>query len=167
MIYWQNRTKIFSRSLMVKWQKSFSEKYEDNTPGKRGRPKEIDDQTVKTIDDVIREDRWRIEKILGISKSSIHRILSDNLGMHRVFARWVPRLLKVEEKTREFRVRKKFLDGCDLDRKNSSTESFPQMRHGSIITIQRESENPVCGKHPEHLHLRRQRYLDLPENTCL
>ena len=101
MIYWQNRTKIFSRSLMVKWQKSFSEKYEDNTPGKRGRPKEIDDQTVKTIDDVIREDRWRIEKILGISKSSIHRILSDNLGMHRVFPRWVPWLLKVEEITKE------------------------------------------------------------------
>ena len=33
--------------------------------------------------------------------TSIHHILSDNLGMHRVFARWVHRLLKVEEKTKE------------------------------------------------------------------
>ena len=59
----------------------------------------MDDQTVKTIDGVVREDRRRtvreMEEILGISKSSIHRILSDNLGMHRVFGCWIPRLLKV------------------------------------------------------------------------
>ena len=49
--------KNVSRSLVVKWHKLFFEEYEGNAPGKRGRPKEMDDQTVKTIDDVIREDR--------------------------------------------------------------------------------------------------------------
>ena len=105
--------KNVSRSLVFKWHKLFSEEYEDNAPGKRGRPKEMDDQTVKTIDNVIREDRRRtvreMEEILGISKSSIHPILSDNLGMHRVCARWVPRLLKVEEKQKRISCSKEFL----------------------------------------------------------
>ena len=84
------------------WHKLFFEEYEDNFPGKRERPKKMDDQTVETIDDVFREDRSRtvreMEEILGKSKSSIHRILLNNLGMHRACARWVPQLLKVEEK---------------------------------------------------------------------
>ena len=49
---------------MFKWHNLFSEEYEDNAPGKRGRPKEMDDQTVKTIDDVIREDRRRTARVL-------------------------------------------------------------------------------------------------------
>ena len=38
-----------------------------------------------------------------------YRILSDNLGMHRVCARWVPRLLKVEEKQKRNSCSKEFL----------------------------------------------------------
>ena len=75
--------KIFSRSLMVKWNKLFSEEYEDNAPGKRRRQKEMDDQTVKTIDDVGREDRCRTEEILGISKSSIHVYSPHSIGQFR------------------------------------------------------------------------------------
>lgn len=35
-----------------------------------------------------------IEEILEISKASVQHTLSDNLGMHRIYARWVSRLLK-------------------------------------------------------------------------
>lgn len=50
-----------------------------------------------------------MEEILGIGKSSIHRILSDNLRMQRVCARWVPRLLKEEEKQRRVLCSREFL----------------------------------------------------------
>ena len=75
--------KSVSRSLVFKWHKLFSEEYEDNAPGKRRRQKEMDDQTVKTIDDVGREDRCRTEEILGISKSSIHVYSPHSIGQFR------------------------------------------------------------------------------------
>lgn len=59
-------------------------------------------KTVKLLDNTIRDDKCRtvreIVVILRISESSVHYIISDNLGMHRICARWVHRLLKNEEK---------------------------------------------------------------------
>ena len=38
--------------------------------------------------------------MVGISKSAVHHILTENLDMRKLCARWVPRLLKMEQKQR-------------------------------------------------------------------
>ena len=38
--------------------------------------------------------------MVDISKSAIHRILTKNLDMRKLCARWVPRFLKMEQKQR-------------------------------------------------------------------
>ena len=38
--------------------------------------------------------------MVGIPKSAVHRILTDNLDMRKLRARWVPRLLTMEQKQR-------------------------------------------------------------------
>lgn len=65
------------------------------------------------MNDIIRQDRRRtvreIEDMLGISKSSVHRILPEKIGMQRVCARWVPRILKYEEKQKRISCSLEFL----------------------------------------------------------
>ena len=38
--------------------------------------------------------------MVGISKRAVHRILTENLDMRKLCARWVPRLLTMEQKQR-------------------------------------------------------------------
>ncbi|KYN42498.1 Histone-lysine N-methyltransferase SETMAR [Trachymyrmex septentrionalis] len=38
--------------------------------------------------------------MVNISKSAVHRILAENLEMRKLCARWVPRLLTIEQKQR-------------------------------------------------------------------
>jgi oligoribonuclease (3'-5' exoribonuclease) len=54
---------------------------------------------VKNCIDADRRQTVReISEIVDISKTTVHRIMSDELNMSRVCARWVPRLLKDDEK---------------------------------------------------------------------
>lgn len=157
-----------SRALVFQWHKRYTDGYEETKQEKRGRPKEIDDNVVELINDTIRDDRRRtvreMEEILGIGKSSIHRILSDNLRMQRVCARWVPRLLK-EEKQRRVLCSREFLrrlrSGREnfLDRIITTDETWLHM-------TKRESESQVFGKHREHHHQKRQKSQNLSVRVC-
>ena len=52
---------------------------------------------------VLDDRRLKVRELadmVGISKSAIHRILTENLDMRKLCARWVPRLLKMEQKQR-------------------------------------------------------------------
>ena len=69
----------------------------------RGRPNtSTDDEHTATVSALIVEDALmsvrRIAETVGISKSSAHLILYDNLGLTLVCARWVPRLLTPQMK---------------------------------------------------------------------
>ena len=92
------------RALVFKWHKRSAEGYtfEIEFDSKLGRPTEINRQIVNHVRDVIDTDRrlpvWEISEDIGISKTSLHRILRETLGMSRVCARWVPRLLTEDEK---------------------------------------------------------------------
>ena len=44
--------------------------------------------------------------MVGISESAVHRILTENLDMRKLWARWVPRLLKMQQKQRRKDVSK-------------------------------------------------------------
>ena len=52
---------------------------------------------------------------LGVSCSTVHGILTDELGMSKVSARWVPRLLSDKEKEQRVRCSRLFLSCCDVE----------------------------------------------------
>ncbi|XP_027851471.2 protein GVQW3-like [Aphis gossypii] len=72
-----------------------------------GRPStSLTDKNVKNIHKINLEDRRKtIEEVAersGVTWSSVQRILSENLGMKRVAAKFVPRLLTEQQKQGRF-----------------------------------------------------------------
>lgn len=71
------------RALVFKWHKRYPDGYEETEHEKRGQPKEIDENVVGIINDIIRDDRRRtvrgMKEMLWNGKSSMHHILSENL----------------------------------------------------------------------------------------
>ena len=68
-----------------------------------GRPNEVTaPETVKKIHKMVLADRRvkvrELADMVGISKSAVHRILTQHLHMKKLCARWVPRLLTMEQK---------------------------------------------------------------------
>ena len=59
-------------------------------------------EMVKKIHKMVLDNRQikvpELADIVGISKSAVHRILTKNLDMRKLYARWVPRLLTIEQK---------------------------------------------------------------------
>ncbi|KAK3084951.1 hypothetical protein FSP39_021962 [Pinctada imbricata] len=106
-----------SRALIYKWHKRFTDGWTDNVT--QGRKKKDNLTTIKFVKKVIDEDRRQtvreVAEKTGISKSAIQRILSYDLGMSRVFARWVPRLLSEDEMNTRVAASKQFLARIDRD----------------------------------------------------
>lgn len=102
-----------SHTLVFKWHKRYTDRYEETKYEKRDRPKEIDENIVEIINGTIRDERlWTVpemDEMFGIGKTSIHRFLSENLRIKRVCACWVPRPLKKEEKQRRVLCSREFL----------------------------------------------------------
>lgn len=68
-----------------------------------GRPVSARSQhNVDRVHDIVMKDRrltlHYIAKEVGIAESTVHRILTEDLGMTKVSARWVPRLLTPDQK---------------------------------------------------------------------
>ena len=59
-------------------------------------------EMVKKIDKTVLDDRQlKVRErayMVGIAKSAVHRILTENLDMRKLCSRWVPRLLTMEQK---------------------------------------------------------------------
>ena len=78
-----------------------------------GRPSEVAiPEMVKKIHKMVLGDRRlkvrELADMVNISKSAVHRILAENLEMRKLCARWVPRLLTIEQKQRREDVELKF-----------------------------------------------------------
>lgn len=74
-----------------------------------GRPSTSDtSENVERVRNAIDNDRrltvLQLEEMLSIPHSSIHRILKDELGMVRVVARWVPKLLSTDQMQERVRI---------------------------------------------------------------
>jgi histone-lysine N-methyltransferase SETMAR len=68
-----------------------------------GRPSEAtSDEIIREIEQAVIEDRRlsvrRIANQLNISKTTVARVLSDCLGMHKVCARWIPKILTLVQR---------------------------------------------------------------------
>ena len=99
---------------MFKWHQRFSagdDRVEDES--RSGRKTIADAAEILRVGDVINEDRRRtireIGAILTLGKSTVRRVWKANLGMNKVSARWVPRILKEEEKQKRVLCSTEFL----------------------------------------------------------
>lgn len=103
-----------SRSLVFKWHKLFREGREsiEDDPG-RGRKKIVNTALVTSIKELVYGDRRLtvrdIADAVGVSVGTVHSILKDTLGMNKVSARWVPRILSTEQKERRVTDSRAFL----------------------------------------------------------
>lgn len=101
-------TKKCCKALVFKWHKRFREGRDSIEDDERcGRPSKVRISMSDKVKDLVYRDRRHtlrsLSAELGISTSTVHDILKQDLGMSKVCARWVPRLLKDHE--RETRVR--------------------------------------------------------------
>ena len=101
-----------SRSLIFKWHKRFTDGRDSLADDEReGRPSFRESDAVKNeVRDVINGDRrltvCEVADKCGISKTTTHQILENDLNMNRVCARWVPRILTAEHLTKRVELSK-------------------------------------------------------------
>lgn len=89
-----DRHKDVSRALVYKCYHKYSNGSAANEESRRvSRPKTIDITVVQTVWDVLKMDKkltvLEITDKTGLAKSSVHQVISKELQMSRVCARWV------------------------------------------------------------------------------
>lgn len=109
-----NTSNSVSRSLVFKWHDRYKQgrsTLEDD--GGRGRKRIVDVTLVEKVKDFVLADRRVTMKDIchdmGLSYGTASRILTNELNMHKVCARWIPRLMSEENKIKRVSVSKKFL----------------------------------------------------------
>ena len=147
-----------SRTLVYKWHKRFSEGRNGFSDDKRSvRPLTCDENMKARIQDVIFQDRRltgrEIASLCDIGKSTTWEIITKDLEMNRVCARWVPRLLSDENKLRRMQscstFLRKFRAGGErwLDRIITTDETWlhyfdPETKQESSVWKHRGSPAP-------------------------
>ena len=110
-----SRTKFYEWYLRFK---SGRTSIEDDL--KSGRPSSsTGDDHIEKVHSVKRENRRlivrEVSEGVGICKSSCHAILTEKLNMHRVAAKFVPRLLTEEQKQNRVTASQELLDRSNTD----------------------------------------------------
>lgn len=108
-----NMSKV-SRAFVYKWHRRFScgrdSIFDDERPGRRPI---ICKNLVQRISDVMENDGRvtvaELADLFDVSSGTIFTILTDHLEMRRVAARWIPRLLTENDKTKRVQLSKTFL----------------------------------------------------------
>ena len=112
---WEMLTKAYGESAMSKtrvyeWYKRFQDGREDVEDDERsGRPStSTTDENVEKVEEMVMNNRRitirDVADDVGISIGSCHEIFSNVLGMKRVAAKFVPKLLIFEQKQRQMEV---------------------------------------------------------------
>jgi len=109
-----------SKKNVYKWYKLFTEGREDvNDDARSGRPStSITDENVEEVKKIVMENRRITREVVedvSISVGSYHTIFSDVLGMKRVAAKFVPKLLNFDQKNCRMSIAQELLnDDPDL-----------------------------------------------------
>ena len=103
------------RTLVFDWHKRFREgrtSIEDNERSRRPVSKHSE-QAVEEVRALLKEDRRYTLKHLalatGFSVWKMHQIVHEDLGMRKVCARWIPRLLTAKQKERRVEIAEDFI----------------------------------------------------------
>lgn len=102
-----------SDSKVRKWVRAFKDGRENVHDEQRsGRPSVITADLVTAVDEKVRENRRFTISALSlefpnVSKTTLHKIVSEHLKFRKLCSRWVPRLLSDEHKTKRM--------GCALE----------------------------------------------------
>lgn len=105
----------FSERSVYNWYARFRDGQFDIADGQRsGRPRESrSDANIELVKGILEIDRrWtceELEELTGIPSSSVHRILTDDLGLQKITARWVPHHLDEVQKDRRRTVARQLL----------------------------------------------------------
>ena len=147
-----------SRSLIFKWHKRFADGRDSLADDEwEGRPSFRESDAVKNeVRDVINGDRRltvrEVADKCGISKTTAHQILGNDLNMNRVCARWVPRILTAEHLTKRVELSKQFIKKVNrggirfLDRIITTDESW--FHYYDPETKQQSSQWKNCNSPP-------------------
>ena len=110
-----------SRTQCYEWYQRFrSGRTSIEGDPKSGRPSSsTGDDNIEKVRSVIRENRRltvrEVSEEVGVCKSSCHTILTEKLKIHRVVAKFVPRLLTEEQKQNSVTVSHELLDRSNTD----------------------------------------------------
>ena len=111
-----------SRATICRWTREFKrgrKSVEDDH--RSGRPVDYtDDETVARVHELVMNDRRvtipHLAKMIGCSLNTISRILHDKIGMTKLSARWVPRMLTKEQKALRATTSRALLSRMMLDK---------------------------------------------------
>ncbi|XP_052818438.1 protein GVQW3-like [Mya arenaria] len=109
------------RSLVYKWHGRFSNGREDINDDKRaGRPVTSDSLKLAVASELSTDRRRSINELadmFDLSHGTMHKIITNDLGMRKVSARWVPRLLSENEKKKRARGNVTVVSGTSRQRR--------------------------------------------------
>ncbi|UYV80686.1 hypothetical protein LAZ67_19001393, partial [Cordylochernes scorpioides] len=109
------------QSNVYRWYKMFSEGREDvNDEGRAGRPStSTTDEKINEVEKMILANRRitvrEVAEDLNISIGSCHSIFINDLGMRRVAAKFVPKLLNCDQKQHRMNIANEMLDSVRDD----------------------------------------------------
>ena len=109
------------RSNVYRWYKMFSEGREDvNDEERAGRPStSTTDENIDEVKKIVLANRRitvrEVAEDLNISIGSCHSIFTNDLGMRRVAAKFVPKLLNFDQEQHRINIAKELLDSVRDD----------------------------------------------------
>ena len=143
-------TKAYGESAMSKtrvyeWYKRFQDGREDVEDDERlGRPStSTTDKSVEKVKEMVMNDRRitirEVADDVGKSIGSCHEIFSNVLGMKRVAAKFVPKLLNFEQKQRRMEVVQE-----QLNEVNDDAELLKRITTIETLQMESTSHRPLC-----------------------
>jgi len=131
------------------------------------RPSSSDDVVAK-VQRILLEDR-RITKaelalwFPDVSEATIYRIVTENLGYHKVCARSVPDKLTAEHKHERVDCARMFLEEYEAEGDEFLMRLSRGMRPGATTTPRKQNSSPNNGNTPPHLQQKSSRQRSLQE----
>ena len=110
-----------SQKSVYKWYKLFTEGREEvNDDARTGRPStSTTNENTEAVKKIVMENRRitirKVAEDVGISVGSCHAIFSDILGLKRVAAKFVPKLLNFDQKSRRMTIAQEMFNDVNDD----------------------------------------------------
>jgi hypothetical protein len=138
------------KTFVYKWHEGFREGrisvYDDERTGRQT-------STVKELLDVDRCVMVRgIAEQLSLSYYAVQRILTEELNMSKVVARWVPRILTEVDRQKHMQCSPQFLKRYEAHGEDFLDRIGPRTRLGCTIRIPNPKTSLLFGSHLTHLY---------------